>query len=398
MTTPYITPTVHYIGVDDLTIDLFENQYPVPQGMSYNSYLLLDEQIAIIDTVDRRYVTTWLSQLEAKLEGRTPTYLIVEHLEPDHSAGIAALCARYPQVRLVMSARAAKMLPLFFPDDTTLSSRILTMSEGNCLSLGQKNLRFIMAPMVHWPEVMTVYEESEHILFSADAFGKFGALCHEPDPQLHPVAWTDEARRYYVNICGKYGAPVQTLLAKAATLDIHHICPLHGPVLHQPLKQYLTLYNTWSLSRPENEGILIAHASIHGHTAQAAQFLYDTLIEGGMAETDVVLLDLCRTPISEAISQAYRLHRIVLAASSYDASVFPPMYHFLHHLHAKGLRGRKLAFIENGSWSPTAGRIMQEMAGQMKDIEVIAPVITLNAALTPANYETRRHLAETLKQ
>lgn len=397
MTITNITPTVRYIGVDDLTIDLFENQYPVPNGMSYNSYLLLDESVAIVDTVDRRYIDTWLSNLEAQLDGRTPSYLIVEHLEPDHSAGIAAICTRYPQLRLVMSARAAKMLPLFFPDDTTLPTRVITVGEGETLSLGQKTLRFVLAPMVHWPEVMTVYEESEHILFSADAFGKFGALCHEPEPQLHPEAWTDEARRYYVNICGKYGAPVQSLLAKVANLDIHHICPLHGPVLSQPLERYLSLYHSWSLCKPETEGILIAHASIHGHTAQAAQFIYDTLVEDGMAASDVVLLDLCRTPISEAISQAYRMSHIVLAASSYDASVFPPMYHFLHHLHAKGLRGRKLAFIENGSWSPTAGRIMQELANQMKDMEVIAPMITLNAAITAANKEALYNLAQRVK-
>ena len=396
MNTQYISPTIRHIGVDDLSIDLFENQYPVPQGISYNSYLLIgdNDAVAIIDTVDRRYLDVWFKNLEANLEGRTPHYLIIEHLEPDHSAGIAAICKRYPSLRLVATARAGQMLPQFF-DDATLSSRLLTVGEGDTLSLGSMTLRFIMAPMVHWPEVMTVYEENQQILFSADAFGTFGALSHTPE-NITPALWAPEARRYYTNICGKYGAPVQTLLKKVAPLPISTICPLHGPVLRADLNEYIALYDAWSQCRPESHTILIAHASIHGHTAEAATYLYNQLLEDGASKDNVVLLDLCRTPVSEAVSQAYRAEQLELAASSYDATVFPPMHKFLHTLHAKGLRNRKVALIENGSWSPTAGRVMQQMLGEMKDIEVITPLLTLRAAMKAVDRESLKAMARKL--
>lgn len=396
MNTKHISPTIRQIGVDDLSIDLFENQYPVPHGISYNSYLLFGDNnaIAIIDTVDRRYLDTWFANLETELQGRTPHYLIVEHLEPDHSAGIAAICHRYPSLQIVCTERAAQMLPQFFEDDS-LPSRLLTVGEGDVLPLGCMTLRFIMAPMVHWPEVMTVYEESQQVLFSADAFGTFGALAHTPK-DITPTLWAPEARRYYTNICGKYGVPVQTLLKKVATLPINTICPLHGPVLHTDLGKYVALYDAWSQCRPEIGTILIAHASIHGHTAEAAAYLHNRLLEEGIPGECVVLLDLCRTPISEAVSQAYRAESLVFAASSYDASVFPPMHKFLHTLHAKGLRNRKVALIENGSWSPTAGRVMQQMLGEMKDIEVIAPLLSLRVAMKSADREALKALAQKL--
>lgn len=366
-----ITTSIKYIGVDDTDIDLFESQYVVPNGVSYNSYLILDEKIAIMDTVDNRKTTEWLENLQEALAGKTPDYLVVQHMEPDHAANIANIAERYPELKIVVSNKAAQMLPQFF-ESTDFSSRTVIVKEGETLSLGQHTLQFFMAPMVHWPEVMVTYDQLDKVLFSADGFGKFGALAHEEE-------WKDEARRYYINICGKYGAQVQALLKKAATLDINYICPLHGPVLKDNLSYYIGLYNTWSSYEPEEEGVLIAYASIHGGTAEAAKKMADILIEKGAPR--VVLADLTRDDMASAIDQAFCLSATILAASSYDANVFPPMYDFLHHLQLKNFQKRRIGLIENGSWAPTAGKVMRTMVEQMKDMEIVDPMITIRSRM-----------------
>ena len=381
----FMTNDIKYIGVNDHKIDLFEGQYVVPNGMSYNSYAIMDEKIAIMDTVDVNFTHEWLDNIQKTLAGRKPDYLIVQHLEPDHAGTIARVMALYPEMQVVASDKAVKMLPNFFYD-TTFEGRTIGVKEGDTLSLGGRTLTFAMAPMVHWPEVMVTYDSSEKVLFSADGFGKFGALSRGGE-------WACEARRYYFNICGKYGAPVQALLKKAATLDIAIICPTHGPVLTENLGYYIGLYDTWSKYEPEAQGVFIAHASIHGNTAVAANTLAEMLREKGVK---VSVADLCRDDMAEAIEDAFKYDRLVVAASSYDADVFPPMHDFLHHLLIKSYQKRKVGIIENGSWAPCAGRVMRGMLEQMKAIEIVEPMVTLRSTLKPENQEAMEALAEAM--
>ena len=344
-----ISDSIKYIGVDDTTLDLFESQYIIPNGVSYNSYIILDDKIAVMDTVDARKTTEWFENLDRELAGRTPDYLVVSHLEPDHSSNIQLFAEKYPATKLVLSAKAKAMLPQFF-DIAELDNRCVVVKEGETLELGAHKLQFFMAPMVHWPEVMVGYEATEKVLFSADAFGKFGALSADED-------WTCEARRYYFNIVGKYGAPVQTLLKKAATLDIETICPLHGPILKEDLGYYLDKYNTWSSYEPEDEGVFVAYASIHGNTAEAAKEFVEMLRKNGAEK--VVIADLSREDMAEAVEDAFRYSKLVVAAASYDAGVFPCMEDFLHHLKAKNYQKRTVGIIENGSWAPSAAKQMK---------------------------------------
>ena len=381
-----ITPTIKYVGVDDLDIDLFESQYVVPDGMAYNSYIILDEKVAIMDTVDARKGTEWWANVEAVLDGRTPDYLVVQHLEPDHAALIHEVLDRYPQVKVVATAKAVQMMPQFF-EGVDFEGRTIAVKEGDTLSLGSHTLQFFVAPMVHWPEVMVSYEQSEKVLFAADAFGKFGALCNGG-------AWDCEARRYFINICGKYGAQVQTLLKKAATLDIKTICPLHGPVLTENLGHYIGLYDIWSKYEPENEGVLVAYASIHGGTAVAANRLADILREKGAPK--VVVADLSRCDMAEAVEDAFRYSHMVVCAASYDADVFPPMHDFLHHLKLKNYQNRKVAIMENGSWAPTAGRVMRAMLEGMKNVAIVEPVVTIRSRMKESDLPAMEQLATAL--
>ncbi len=381
-----ITETIKYIGVDDTDIDLFESQYIVPNGVSYNSYIIMDEKVAVMDSVDSRKYSEWAANLEAALQGRTPDYLVVQHMEPDHAGSVANIAARYPEMKIVASTRAIQMLPQFF-HDTDFSHRTIAVKEGDTLSLGSHTLQFFTAPMVHWPEVIVTYEQSEKVLFSADGFGKFGALSHEEE-------WACEARRYYFNICGKYGQPVQALLKKAATLDIAQICPLHGPVLSENLGYYIGLYDTWSKYEPEAKGVLIAHASIHGGTAAVAHKLAEMLRERGVEK--VSLTDLCRDDMAEAIEDAFKYDRMVVAAASYDGDVFPPMHDFLHHLLLKNYQKRRVGIIENGSWSPCSGRIMRGMLEQMKAIDIVTPMVSIYSRMRPENQEALDALADAM--
>lgn len=381
-----ITPTIKYVGVDDLDIDLFESQYIVPEGMAYNSYIILDEKVAIMDTADARKGAEWWANVVQALDGRTPDYLVVQHMEPDHASLIAGVMERYPAVQLVATAAAVKMLPQFFAD-VDFSGRVIAVKEGDTLSLGKHTLQFFVAPMVHWPEVMVSYEQSEKVLFSADAFGKFGALCNEG-------AWDCEARRYFINICGKYGAQVQTLLKKAATLDIEVICPLHGPVLTGNLGHYIGLYDIWSKYEPETEGVLVAYASIHGGTAVAANRLADILRAKGAPK--VVVTDLSRCDMAEAVEDAFRYSHMVVCAASYDADVFPPMHDFLHHLKLKNYQKRKVAIVENGSWAPTAGRVMRTMLEGMKSICIAEPMVTIRSRMKESDIPAMEQLADAL--
>ena len=381
-----ITPTIKYVGVDDLDIDLFESQYVVPEGMAYNSYIILDEKVAIMDTVDARKGAEWWANVESVLAGRTPDYLVVQHLEPDHAALIHEVLDRYPQVKVVATAKAVQMMPQFF-EKVDFEGRTVAVKEGDTLSLGSHTLQFFVAPMVHWPEVMVSYEQSEKVLFAADAFGKFGALCNGG-------AWDCEARRYFINICGKYGAQVQTLLKKAATLDIRIICPLHGPVLTENLGHYIGLYDIWSKYEPENEGVLVAYASIHGGTAVAANRLADILREKGAPK--VVVADLSRCDMAEAVEDAFRYSHMVVCAASYDADVFPPMHDFLHHLKLKNYQNRKVAIVENGSWAPTAGRVMRAMLEGMKNVEIVEPVVTIRSRMKESDLPAMEQLATVL--
>lgn len=382
-----ISDTIRYIGTDDLDIDLFESQYVVPEGMSYNSYVILDEKVAVMDTVDARKGTEWKTNLVAALNGRQPDYLVVHHMEPDHASLIAQTVEAYPGLKVVLSAAAAKMLPNFF-EGTDFEGRILTVKEGDTLCLGQHVLQFIAAPMVHWPEVLMSYEQTEKVLFAADGFGKFGALCNETDD------WACEARRYYFNICGKYGAQVQAVLKKAATLDIRTICPLHGPVLSGDLTPYLSLYDTWSRYEPESEGLLVAYASIHGGTAAAAQKFADMLRARGAEK--VVVSDLSRSDMAEVIEDAFRYPRMVLAASSYDGGVFPVMHDFLHHLQIKNFQKRRIGIIENGSWAPCAARAMRSILDQMKDITLAEPIVTLRSRMKQTDIPAMEALADAI--
>lgn len=365
----YITSTIKYIGVKDNDIDLFEGQYRVPKGVLYNSYVIFDEKIAIMDTADARKGNEWWNNLNEALDGRTPDYLVVQHMEPDHSSLIAEVMERFPSLKVVASAIAIKMMPQFFyePD---FQSRTIAVKEGDTLSLGSRELTFVAAPMVHWPEVILSYDSKEKILFSADAFGTFGETFEE--------GWDNEARRYFLNIVGKYGTQVQTLLKKAATLDIATICPLHGPVLKENLGHYIALYDTWSSYRPETDGVFVAYASIYGGTAEVALKIADSLRSLGV---EVITADLARCDASEALANAFRMSRMVLCASSYDAGVFPPMQHFLHHLKMKNFQSRRVALVENGSWAPTAGRVMRSMLEEMKNIEIVEPVVTIKSRM-----------------
>ena len=381
-----ITETIKYIGVDDTDIDLFESQYVVPNGVSYNSYVIFDEKIAIMDTVDPRKGSEWIENLQTVLDGRQPDYLVVQHLEPDHAGNISKVMELYPQMQVVASDKAVKMLPQFFYD-TQFEGRVIGVKEGGTLSLGGRTLHFVMAPMVHWPEVMVSYDSKEKVLFSADGFGKFGALCHDEE-------WACEARRYYFNICGKYGGPVQTLLKKAATLDIAIICPLHGPILTENLGYYLGLYDTWSRYEPETEGVLVAYASIHGNTAEVARKFADMLRARGAEK--VVVCDLARCDMAEAVEDAFRYSKLVVAAASYDSDVFPPMHDFLHHLAIKNYCKRRIGIIENGSWAPSAGRAMRNIIDRFKDVQVVEPMVTIISRLKPQDIPALEQLADDL--
>lgn len=382
-----ITDTVKYVGVDDKTIDLFESQYVVPNGVSYNSYVILDDKVAVMDSVDLRAGTEWFSNLDEVLEGREPDYLVVNHLEPDHSGNIQNFMEKYPKAQLVLSVKAQSMLPQFFEMD--MQERCMAVKEGDELNLGSHTLTFVMAPMVHWPEVMVTYEKNEKILFSADGFGKFGALDTEED-------WACEARRYYFNIVGKYGMQVQALLKKAAALDIRIICPLHGPVLTENLSYYIDKYNTWSSYMPEDQGILIACASIHGNTMMAAEKLAEMLRAKGAPK--VVVADLAREDMAEVIEDAFRYDKMVLAGATYDAGIFPCMESFLLHLKSKNYQKRTVGIIENGSWAPMAGKIMKETMTGMKEITVLEPVVTIKSTLNADSTAALEALCEALLQ
>ena len=375
---------IKYIGVDDTDIDLFEALYDVPNGVSYNSYLIADDKVAIMDAVDIRKCNEWMENLSEALNGRTPDYLVVQHMEPDHAGSIAAVIERYGDIKIVCSARAAQMLSQFF-DGIDFVGRTIVVAEGDTLSLGSHTLKFFMAPMVHWPEVMVSYETKSKILFSADAFGKFGALSHEEE-------WACEARRYYFNICGKYGVPVQALLKKAASLDIAAIYPLHGPMLTENLDYYIGLYDCWSKYEVETDGVFIAYASIYGGTAAVAKKLAEMLRAMGVPKVSIA--DLCRDDKAEAVEDAFRMGTLVLAAASYDGDVFPPMHDFLHHLQMKGYRSRRVALIENGSWAPSAARAMRAMLEPLKEIEILEPTVTIRSRMKQSDIPALERLAE----
>lgn len=387
MTDTFISDSIKYIGADDTTLDLFESQYKVPNGMAYNSYIILDEKVAVMDTIDKRKSEEWFNNLNATLNGRDVDYIVISHLEPDHAANIKALADKYPDVKLVLSAKAKAMLPQFFNIDN-LDERCQVVAENDELSLGKHKLVFIMAPMVHWPEVMLEYETTEKVLFSADAFGKFGALCTDED-------WTCEARRYYFNIVGKYGAPVQTLLKKAAGLDIKTICPLHGPVLKDNLNYYIEKYLTWSSYEPEDDGILVACASIHGNTKAAALKMVDILKEKGYE--NVAFTDLTRDDMSEAVEDAFRYGRLIVAAASYDGGVFPPMEDFVNRLSHKAYQKRKVGIIENGSWAPTAARWLKTAFEGMKNITICPDIVTIKSTMNDNNIADMEKMAEEIK-
>ena len=378
-----ISDSIKYIGVDDTTLDLFESQYIVPNGVSYNSYLILDEKIAVMDTVDARKTKEWFDNLDKELKERVPDYLIVSHLEPDHSANIQLFTEKYKEAKLVLSAKAKAMLPQFFNIEG-LDERCIVVKEGEELDLGSHHLKFIMAPMVHWPEVMVEYETTEKVLFSADGFGKFGALAHEED-------WACEARRYYFNIVGKYGAPVQALLKKASTLDIEMICPLHGPILKDNLGYYLNKYQIWSSYQSEDEGVLVASASIHGNTKEVALKVVDLLKEKSVK---VAFTDLTRDDMAEAVEDAFRYSKMILAGATYDGGVFTPMEDFLHRLQHKGYQNKKVGLIENGSWAPLANKVMKDLLSPMKNITICENTVTIKSTYKDENLEAINNLIE----
>ena len=378
-----ISESIKYIGVDDTTLDLFESQYIVPHGVSYNSYLILDEKIAVMDTVDARKTKEWFDNLDKELKERVPDYLIVSHLEPDHSANIQLFTEKYKEAKLVLSAKAKAMLPQFFNIEG-LDERCIVVKEGEELDLGNHHLKFIMAPMVHWPEVMVEYETTEKVLFSADGFGKFGALSHDED-------WACEARRYYFNIVGKYGAPVQTLLKKASTLDIKMICPLHGPILKDNLGYYIDKYQIWSSYQSEDEGVLVVSASIHGNTKEVALKVVDLLKEKGVK---VAFTDLTRDDMAEAVEDAFRYSKMILAGATYDGGVFSPMEDFLHRLQHKGYQNKTVGLIENGSWAPLANKVMKEMLTPMKNITICENTVTIKSTYKDENQEAINQLVE----
>lgn len=382
----YISDAVLYVGVDDKTLDLFESQYKIPNGVSYNSYVILDEKVAVMDTVDARATASWMENLAKALDGRKPDYLVVSHMEPDHAANVARFAAEYPEAQIVGNAKTFGMIGQFF--DLDLTGRKVEVKEGSTLELGQHTLQFIMAPMVHWPEVMVAYEQSEKILFSADGFGKFGALdVEEP--------WDEEAARYYLNIVGKYGPSVQGLLKKAAGLDIQMICPLHGPVLKENLGHYIDLYQTWSTYQPEESGVLVAYASIHGNTARAAEQLGELLRDRGVKAE---VIDLSRTDSALAVRKAFYYDRLVLAAATYDGGVFPCMEEFLLHLKSKNFQKRTVGLMENGSWAPLSGKVMRGMLEPMKEITIAEPMVTIRSAVHADTLEVMNQLADALAE
>ena len=374
----FISESIKYVGVDDKDIDLFESQYVVPDGVSYNSYIIFDEKITIMDTVDARATDEWVKNIEEALDGKEPSYLVISHLEPDHAANIGLIAHKYPNMQLIGNAKTFQMLPQFFDED--FADRQVVVKEGDEISLGSHSLTFVMAPMVHWPEVMVAYEKTEKILFSADGFGKFGALDSEDDE-----GWACEARRYYFNIVGKYGAQVQNLLKKASALDIQTICPLHGPVLKENLGYYLGLYNTWSSYEPEDEGVLVAYASIHGNTAKAAKQIADKLKAKGVEKMEV--MDLSRDDMAEAVEAAFRYDKMVLACATYDGGLFPVMEDFLNHLKSKNFQKRKAALVENGSWAPLAAKKMRESLESMKNIEICENIVSIKSTVKEENVE-----------
>ena len=380
-----VTNCVKYIGVNDKTIDLFESQYKVPNGISYNSYLIRDEKNVVMDTVDSRMTKDWLNNLEKALEGEKVDYLVVSHMEPDHASNIELLSNKYPEMKIVGNNKTFMYIKQFF-NISNLEERQVMVEEGDILNIGKHTLQFFMAPMVHWPEVMVTYEQSEKILFSADGFGKFGALDVDEE-------WVDEARRYYFNIVGKYGAQVQALLKKASNLDIKMICPLHGPILKENLEYYINKYDIWSSYKPEDEGVFIAYASIYGNTKAAAIQMAKLLEEKGVKQ--VVLADLTREDMAEAISNAFRFAKIVLASSSYNSGIFPPMEQFLHHLEGKNYQNRKIGIIENGTWAPSAGKCIKSILDNMKDITICEPMVTIKSRM---NEETQTKMEELAKE
>ncbi len=378
-----ISDSIVYVGADDTTLDLFESQYIVPNGVSYNSYVILDEKITIMDTVDKRATDEWFANVDTVLGDKKPTYLVISHLEPDHAANIQKAAEKYPDMKLIGNAKTFSMLPQFF--DLDVSDRTIVVQEGETISLGSHTLQFFMAPMVHWPEVMVTYEQSEKILFSADGFGKFGALSYEDK-------WACEARRYYFNIVGKYGAQVQALLKKAAGLDISMICPLHGPILKEDLAYFIDKYNTWSSYEPENEGVLVAYASIHGNTAVAAKKLGEILEKKGAKK--VVVSDLSREDMAEVIEDAFRYDKIVVAAATYDGGIFPVMEDFLHHLKSKNYQKRVVGIMENGSWAPTAGKQMKAVLEGLKNITICNEMVSIKSTMKDADVEAMERLAD----
>lgn len=380
-----ITDSVFYAGVDDKDIDLFEGQYIVPNGMAYNSYVIMDEKIAIMDMVDKRKADDWTANVTEILGGQQPDYLIISHLEPDHSAYLGDVLTKYPKLKVVSNAKLFGMLPNFF--DVDLTDRTVVVGEGDTLSLGSHTLQFFMAPMVHWPEVMVTYEQSEKILFSADGFGKFGTLDTDED-------WACEARRYYFNICGKFGMPVQTLLKKAAGLDIQMICPLHGPILTENLDYYIGKYQIWSSYEPEDKGIFIAYASLHGNTKKAAEMLAKTLEEKGAPKVSIA--DLSRDDLAECVEDAFRYDRLVVAAPTYEGDVMPIMSDFIRHLRIKAYQKRTVGIIENGAWAPMAAKVMREQFEAMKDVTVLDETVTIKATVKDADKASIEALADAL--
>lgn len=381
-----ITEQVYYVGVNDKTLDLFEGQHELPNGVSYNSYVIMDEKIAIMDMVDRREAKQWFANVKEVLGDKQPDYLIISHLEPDHSANLSEVLELYPDIQIVSNEKLFGMLPQFF--DVDITERKVVVKEGDTLSLGSHELHFVMAPMVHWPEVMVTYESTDKILFSADGFGKFGALDVEED-------WVCEARRYYFNIVGKYGMPVQTLLKKVAALDIQIICPLHGPILSENIDYYIGLYQTWSSYEPEDKGVFVAYASMYGNTKQAALKLADLLKEKGVEK--VAMADLAREDMAECVEDAFRYDRMVVACPTYDGAILPVMQDFIYHLKVKTYQKRTVGIIENGSWAPMSGKIMREQFEAMKDVTVLDEKVTIRSSLKQNNYDELEALAEALR-
>ncbi len=388
-----VTDDIKYIGVDDLDLDLFESQYIVPEGMSYNSYLILDTRVAVMDSVDARMTGAWLENLETALEGRKPDYLVVHHMEPDHSGSILAFARKYPQAKIVASAKALAFLGQFFDGETFDT---LAVKEGDVLELGAHTLRFFGAAMVHWPEVMVSFDAKDKVLFTADAFGKFGALGKCGYFGDEDDDWACEARRYYFNICGKYGAPVQVLLKKVLPLEPAVIAPLHGPVLRENLKEYIDLYQTWSTYGVETEGVFIACASIHGGTLAAAECLKEILLAKGCPK--VAMSDLTRDDQAEAVEDAFRYGRMVVLAASYDGGLFTPAYNFIHTLQMKSWQKRKVALVENGTWAPSAGKVMKELFGAMKDVEMVGDLVTIRSRMKDSDRAALEALADAILQ